>query len=131
MSNSNQDSKQSSVAPILYIKKHINRIVGTIPDISRYEEGLKIDAVLYHLQRLTAVMKADLEEDEDTIIYEEHQLALLLLDEDKVVKAFNIASGYFEEISKMDVLSTEENYLDYRNRVFNTIKIVTKESFCC
>lgn len=122
----------SNQAPTLYLKKNIKRIVNMIPDLSSYDEDLKIDAVLYHVQRMTAVMKADLESNPDEeIVYEEHQLALLLLDDSKIIKAFNIASGYFEEISKMDVLSTEEIYLNYRNRVFNTIKIMTKEATCC
>lgn len=124
-----------------YLEKNISSLVSMIPDLSSYEDELKGDAVLFHLQRLTMKVKEDLEEANkpeegaepttDRSSYEEHQLALLLLDESKITKAFNVASGYFEGVSHSDVLASEEEYLSYREKTLNTIKIAKKEGCCC
>lgn len=124
-----------------YLEKNISSLARMVPDLSSYEDELKGDAIIYHLQRLTMKVKADLDEankpDTDAeptteaTVYEEHQIALLLLDESKITKAFNVASGYFEEISHCDVLASEEAYLNHREKTLNTIAIAKKESSCC
>lgn len=124
-----------------YLEKKIDSLVKMVPDLSSYDDELKSDAVLFHLQRLTAKVKEDLEKankpDEDaeptteTFTCEEHQIALLLLDESKITKVFNVASGYFEGISHCDVLADEEAYLNHREKTLNTIRIAKKESSCC
>jgi len=120
-----------------YLEKNIDSLVRMIPDLSSYEDELKGDAVLFHLQRLTAKVKEDLdktveaEPTTESSSYEEHQLALLLLDESKITKAFNVATGYFEGISHSDILTAEEEYLNYREKTSNIIRIAKKESSCC
>lgn len=116
-----------------YLEKNINSLVRMVPDLSSYEDELKSDAVLFHLQRLTEKVKKDLEtsNEPDPFSCEEHQIALLLLDESKITKAFNVASGYFEGISHCDVLADEEAYLNHREKTLNTIRIAEKESSCC
>lgn len=114
-----------------YLSKKIDKLTSMIPTLTGYDDDSKMEAILYHLQRLTKKIKDDMAAMKDTPHYEEYQLALALLDERKITKAFGVETGYFDEISKLEALSSEELYEKYRHHMLTALKIAKKEASCC
>lgn len=114
-----------------YYVDNTARFINMIPDLSKYPEFAKLDAVVYHLQRITEVMSNELNSSPIEHVYPESELALFLLDKKEITSTFKLSTGYYEKVSELEVLSSEEAYQCFRSNAKNLAEIINRERTCC